>query len=453
MPVLLGMPPFAPLIMPEMRPVAIGSLIGHLMYGLILGATYVWLARAMTRPRWSSEVWAGLHPRAGGCARIKEDTARGERMRGVAVLLVVALVIGEGVTVRAAHRGERIPFDTSEWKTDFTKHSIPLSEIISGGPPKDGIPAIDKPAFESLEAAGKWLKPNEPVILVERNGDPRAYPMQILIWHEIVNDTVGGTPTTITFCPLCNTAIAFDRRLDGLVLDFGTTGRLRFSDLVMYDRQSESWWQQITGEAIVGSLTGKRLSMLPAQIVAWETFRQTFPKGKVLSRNTGFPRSYGANPYVGYDDINSSPFLYSGPQDKRLRPMERVVTVSIEREDVAYPFSTLERVRVVNDAAGGTPLVVIFVKGVASALDRSSIADSRDIGTAAVFQRRLDGRTLTFVRRADDIIDQQTKSTWSILGRATAGPLRGKTLAPVVSGQHFWFAWAVFKPKTRIYTP
>lgn len=357
------------------------------------------------------------------------------------------------VDVHAAHQGERIPFDVSEWKTDFTRHTVPLSEIVSGGPPKDGIPAIDRPRFESVEAASSWLKSREPVILFERGGDARAYPIQILIWHEIVNDTVGGVPAAITFCPLCNTAIAFDRRHQGRALDFGTTGKLRFSDLVMYDRQTESWWQQITGEAIVGTLAGKRLTPLPAQIVAFETFRGTFPKGKVLSRKTGVSRAYGANPYVGYDDINSSPFLYSGPRDDRLRPMERVVTVSIGSVDVAYPFRALEQRRIVNDTAGGTPIVVIFVKGVASALDKSSIADSRDIGTAAVFKRHLEARTLTFTRSGEKVIDTQTRSVWNILGQATAGPLRGKNLTPVVSGQHFWFSWVVFKPKTRIYSP
>lgn len=378
---------------------------------------------------------------------------------GLRILLIAVLAAavlphwGGGQAVRAGHEGDRLPFDASEWKTNFKKHSVPLSEIISGGPPKDGIPAIDKPAFETVEAAGKWLKPREPVILLERGAEARAYPLQILIWHEIANDTVGGLPVSVTFCPLCNTAIAFDRRLEGRVLDFGTTGKLRFSDLVMYDRQTESWWQQITGEAIVGDLTGKRLTMLPALIVSWETFRTTFPKGKVLSRNTGFPRSYGRNPYVGYDDVNASPFLYTGPRDARLRPMERVLTVSIGQEDVAYPFSTLEQRGVVNDTVGSVPIVVLYVKGVASALDKSSIADSRDVGTAAVFQRRLDGRTLTFRRRGEIFVDEQTGSTWTILGEASAGSLRGKKLTPVVSGQHFWFSWAVFKPKTRIYKP
>lgn len=373
---------------------------------------------------------------------------------------VLAAVLGAGAPhwggqsgVQAAHQGERIPFDTSEWKTDFKKHSVPLSDILSGGPPKDGIPAIDKPAFDTVAAADKWLKPKEPVILFTHNSDARAYPLQILIWHEIANDTVGGVPIAVTFCPLCNTAIAFDRRLDGRVLDFGTTGKLRFSDLVMYDRQTESWWQQVTGEAIVGELTGRRLTFLPSQIIAWETFKTTFPQGKVLNRDTGHVRSYGRNPYVGYDNINSSPFLYTGPKDVRLPPMERVVTVSIGGEDAAYPFSVLEKVRVVNDTVGGKAIVVLFVKGVVSALDNSSIPDSRDIGTAAVFERTLDGKVLIFKSRGDRFADEQTASAWTILGIAIAGPLAGQRLTPVVSGHHFWFSWAVFKPNTRIYKP
>jgi hypothetical protein len=373
------------------------------------------------------------------------------------VLLLVAGAVYWGVTrvrdVNASHQGEPVPFNTLGWKTDFTKHSVPLAQITSGGPPKDGIPAIDKPVFETVAEAGKWLKAKEPVILFEWNGDVRAYPLQILIWHEIANDTVGGQPVTVTFCPLCNTAIAFDRRLAGRVLDFGTTGMLRFSDLVMYDRQTESWWQQITGEAIVGMLTGQRLKFLPAQIIAWETFAKTFPTGKVLSRNTGHVRPYGQNPYVGYDDVRSAPFLFSGQSDARLRPMERVVTVSLGGEDVAYPFAVLEKAGVINDTVGSKPIVVFFQKGVASALDGSSIADSRDIGTAAVFLRTAGGRALTFKRDGGRFVDAQTASTWTILGMAAAGPLKGTRLAPVVSGQHFWFSWAAFKPKTRIYSP
>src|SRR5258708_4055361 len=142
-----------------------------------------------------------------------------------------------------------------EWKTDVTKAIVPLSEIGPGGPPRDGIPPIDEPRFISPAEAGAWLKDDEPVIAFELNDDTRAYPIQILIWHEIVNDVVGGVPVMITFCPLCNTAIAYERTVNGRVLDFGTTGRLRFSNLIMYDRQTESWWQQAIGQAIVGQLT------------------------------------------------------------------------------------------------------------------------------------------------------------------------------------------------------
>ena len=370
-------------------------------------------------------------------------------------LLVAGTVLLEvpGPPVLAAPAPERPPFDTSEWKTDFGKRSVPLSEIMSGGPPKDGIRSIDAPEFVGTSAADGWLKPHEPVILLVRGDDVRAYPIQILIWHEIVNDTVGGLPVAITFCPLCNTAIAFDRRVQERTLSFGTTGKLRFSDLVMYDRQTESWWQQATGQAIIGALTGTQLTPLPAQTISWGTFKEAFPGGKVLSRHTGYNRAYGQNPYVGYDDVNSSPFLYRGPNDPRLRPVERVVTVSLGGEDVAYPFSALEKLRVANDTVGGRKIVVIFEKGVTSALDRSSIPESRDIGTAGVFERAVGGKVLTFVVAGGGITDAQSGSTWTILGIAITGPMAGTHLVPVVHGQHFWFAWAVFRPKTRVYAP
>ena len=129
---------------------------------------------------------------------------------------------------------------------------MPYREILSGGLPKDGIPAIDEPQFVSVDEADAWLQPQEPVILVEVEGDACAYPIQILMWHEIVNDTIGRVPVVVTYCPLCNTGIAFERTFDGQVLDFGTTGRLRYSNLVMYDRQTQTWWQQASGEASRG---------------------------------------------------------------------------------------------------------------------------------------------------------------------------------------------------------
>ncbi|MEJ7655179.1 MAG: DUF3179 domain-containing (seleno)protein [Chloroflexia bacterium] len=344
-------------------------------------------------------------------------------------------------------------FSTGGWTTDFSKHSVPLEEILPAGPPRDGIPPIDDPRFVSVSEASAWLKPQEPVIHLAVGEDVRAYPLQILIWHEIVNDTVGGVPVAVTFCPLCNTAIAFDRRASGRTLDFGTTGNLRNSDLVMWDRQTESWWQQVAGEAIVGELTGKRLTMLPATIISWQEFRQRVPEGRVLARDTGYRREYGTNPYAGYDKADEPPFLYDGELDGRLPPKERVAAVSLAGEDVAYPFSRLVKERVVADRVGGQPVVVFFQPGVASALDAAAIADSRDVGATGVYRPEIEGRRLTFSWRDNGFIDAETASRWTVLGRAVSGPMAGKQLEPVVHGNHFWFAWAAFKPGTRIYAP
>jgi len=345
-------------------------------------------------------------------------------------------------------------FATVEFKTDFSKHCVHYSEILSGGPPKDGIPAIDAPRFASVNQANSWLKPNEPVIFFQAGSDARAYPIQILIWHEIVNDTVGGVPVALTFCPLCNTAIAFERTVNGRVLDFGTTGRLRFSNLIMYDRQTESWWQQAIGMAIVGQLTGTQLVSRPAAIIAWSAFKAAHPGGQVLSRDTGYDRSYGQNPYQGYDNVNQSPFLYSGPPIPGvLRPMARVLIVVLDGEAVAYPFDALKKVHVVNDTIGKTNVVVLWTPGTASPLDTDSIAGGRDVGAATVYLRTLAGQPLTFKFDGTNIVDKETGSAWDILGRATSGQLAGKTLTPVVAVNSFWFAWAVYQPHTRVYEP
>ncbi len=342
----------------------------------------------------------------------------------------------------------------NEFKTDFTRHSVPYSDILSGGPPKDGIPAIDQPQFVSVQEADSWLRSPEPVILIEVGEDARAYPIQILMWHEIVNDTVGGEPLIVTFCPLCNTAIAFKRTVDGQVLDFGTTGRLRYSNLIMYDRPTESWWQQATGEAIVGELLGKQLEFYPATIIAWEDFADQFPDGQVLSQDTGFSRSYGRNPYFGYDDINNSPFLYDGPRTpNQLPPIARVLTIDLNGDAVAYPYDTLSELVVINDVVGAMEVSVFWQSGVASPLDTSDTATGRDVGTGAAFSRLVNGQLLTFTWDGTLIKDQGTNSTWDIFGRATDGELQGTQLTPVVAINHFWFSWAAFKPETRVYVP
>lgn len=271
-------------------------------------------------------------------------------------------------------------------KTDFSKKSIDYSEILSGGPPRDGIPSIDNPKFAAL-AEVKSLTGTEPVIGLEIEGDARAYPLQILIWHEIVNDTVGGMPVSVTYCPLCNSAIVFDRRLDGKVFDFGTTGKLRNSDLVMYDRQTESWWQQFTGQAIVGELTGKELRTIPARLESFDNFKARHPDGQVLVPNNKDMRAYGRNPYVGYDS-STRPFLYSGDLPKDINPMARVVVVKADGKANAV---TLDLLRKKGEVKVGD-ISLKWQKGQNSALDASRIADSRDVGNVTAQRKSANGK-------------------------------------------------------------
>ena len=340
----------------------------------------------------------------------------------------------------------------SGWKTNFNKKSISLNEIQSGGPTKDGIPAIDHPRFLTPQGASSWLGSKEPVVLVELKGEARAYPLQILIWHEIANDRIGGVPIAVTFCPLCYSAIVFDRRVGTQTVDFGVSGFLRKSDMVMYDRQTESFWQQMTGEAMVGDLTGKILKRIPSQIISFEQFKRAYPKGKVLSRETGFQKAYGRNPYGGYDDIHKRPFLYPGPYDQRLPPMEKIVLVSINGKHKAYPYSLTKKLIVINDTLAGKAIVLFHSPGALSALDKSSIRESKEVGSTGVFEAKLNREKLEFLFSRGKIFDRKTGSQWDITGKALSGPFKGKQLKPVFHGDYFAFAWFAFEPKTKIYT-
>jgi hypothetical protein len=348
---------------------------------------------------------------------------------------------------------ENVAFDPAEWETNFCKHSVPFAEIQSGGPGRDGIPPIDSPTYVSQSHADEWMSGEEPVIAVEVNGRARAYPLQIMVWHEIVNDTLGGREIAVTFCPLCYTAVAFDRNsVTDEMLTFGTTGNLRHSDLVMWDRQTESWWQQYSGEAIVGTLTGHTLEKVPASIISWKDFQETSPGGSVISRDTGHPRDYGQNPYAGYDDVSNTPFLYDGPVGEQLPPMARVVGAESNGEARAYPLDTLEQQRAINDALGGAPVAVFWKEGTRSAVDASSIAGGRDIGATGVFIRLVDGDTLTFEPTADGrFTDRETGSTWTITGEAVEGPLAGIRLESLVHYDTFWFVWSAFQPEGQLF--
>ncbi|MGH1350398.1 MAG: DUF3179 domain-containing protein [Methyloligellaceae bacterium] len=265
------------------------------------------------------------------------------------------------------------------WKTDFSKTKIEFNEILSGGPSKDGIPAIDKPKFVSLTYV-KNIGIHEPVISVSINGQARAYPLRILMWHEIVNDELGGEPITVTYCPLCNSAIVFKRRVGEKILDFGTTGKLRNSDLVMYDRQTESWWQQFTGEAIVGAYLGTELQSIPVRVEGFGLFRKRFPDGQVLVPNDPKARQYGNNPYIRYDSRNRPYPFFNGDLPEGIDPMARVVVFKSENKPVAIALPHLRARKSLNIGN----ITVSWQEGQNSALDSSEIGKGRDVGNVIV---------------------------------------------------------------------
>lgn len=339
------------------------------------------------------------------------------------------------------------------WKTNLEQRTVPLTEmkIVLG---RDKITPIDSPSFVSVDDAPDYMESREPVVALIVDGEARAYPLAILMWHEIVNDTVGGKPVTVTFCPLCNTGITFSRIVAGQELTFGTSGMLRNSDLVMWDRESESFWQQITGEALVGDFAADKtvLDQLPSSIIAWETFAETYPEGLLLERvfnSSGLPeRPYDSPPYAGYDTIDDRPFLFNGTLDDRLRATSRVLTIDGELP-VAYPFSFLEEVPVVNDSVDGAEIVAFFDNGTFSAFNTFS-NEHQTAGSVAVFSRMVGEESLTFEATDSGIKDAETGTLWNLAGVAVEGELAGTELEPVLHANHFWFAWAVFKPLTEI---
>lgn len=299
-----------------------------------------------------------------------------------------ALMVAVGLTAWLALAAT--PFAQSSaperWKrafpeTDFSQHTVPFDEIISGGVGKDGIPSIDDPQFVPAQERDDRFKGNEPVVSIAVNGDARAYPLHILTWHEIVNDVVGGKPLAITFCPLCNSAVVFDAQFGSEILEFGVTGKLRNSDLVMYDRQTGTWWQQFTGNGIVGEHAGERLTVVPSRLESWDSFLERHPDGKTLVPNNPRARPYGRNPYAGYDS-SEQPFLFNGDLPDELPAMARVVAVG----DQAWDLELLRREQRIETGDG---LVLTWSAGQASALDDQEISRGRDVGNVTV-QRRTD---------------------------------------------------------------
>ena len=331
------------------------------------------------------------------------------------------------------------------------------ARIRSGGPRPEGIPTIDSPSFQRASEVEALLDA-EPVVAVAINDDARAYPIRVLTLHELVNDTVGEVPVTVSYCPLCNSAVTYDRRAADRVLDFGTSGSLYQSSLVMYDRQTQSLWTHFDGKAVIGHLAGAQLDFYPTQIVAWSEWLRDNPEGRVLAGEAGGPslNAYGRNPYAGYESSENllSPDFQSEAIDERLPRKERVIGLrNSGGEAVAIRHSHLREAQVVRLTFNGRPLVVWNLPGAASAIDAREVSEGRDVGTTGVFSALIGDTALTFEPAEGGFRDRETGTLWSVTGKATAGTHEGAQLTPQEFLDTFWFAWSTFNKSTTIIPP
>lgn len=339
-----------------------------------------------------------------------------EMNKNIVAIIVAALLIGGvGVLVGYIRDGspgpeasgqtnkETTPPETTEAEEqqgikikNGVKYLVEPAKIISGGPPKDGIPSIDNPKFVSVEEADKWIQDNELVLAIIYKGVKRVYPLQIMVWHEIVNDNIAGDPILITYCPLCGSGIAFERTLGGEEVEFGTSGKLYNSNLVMYDRETDTYWTQIDGLAVVGELTGTKLKLLSIDTVVWRDWKKAHPDSEVLSQETGFRRPYGRDPYGSYYEDSFLLFPVEA-KDDRVHPKTVVFGIKVGGVYKAYKEEDLKELKVIEDTVAGVKLRV----------------ERDDAGRVR-------------------ITNQETGEE-------------------VVKERDFWFAWYAFHPDTELY--
>jgi Protein of unknown function (DUF3179) len=325
------------------------------------------------------------------------------------------------------------------------KHTVPLDKILSGGPPQDGIPSIDNPKFHSVQEADEILEDSELVLGLNINGDIRVYPLQILVWHEIVNDVVGDQPVAVTYCPLCFTNQVFNRTLnDGNTVEFGTSGKLYNSNLVMYDRKSNSLWSQALGEGIVGEYAGVKLERIPFDVAYWKEWKELYPESKVLSRDTGSVRPYGADPYGDYytNDLILFPVAND---DKRLGLKEIIIGLENKDQYKAYKLQEIETKKVINDVIGEDKKIALvsLEPFMIRVFDR--VIDGNDDGNKIVVD-------LFYNETTNTLIDRVTGSELNFDGKFINKQLQGKKLERLPMDQGFWFEWAAFHPETEVFS-
>jgi len=372
-------------------------------------------------------------------------------------LLLLILSIGFSLGVKAQFKNpKKLPFT---WKTNVKKRTVKLSEIMIVLP-KGSFPKINHPKYVGKQEAQKMFYGKEPVIAVSINGQAKAFSLNMLTTHEMVNDALGGVPILATYCPLCNAGLVYNRQINingkTEILNFEVSGMLRNSDMVMMDTETESLWQQLTGEAIVGTYAGTTLPTIPSMIVSVDEFFTRYPMGRILSKKTGIARAekfYGYNPYVNYDSKAKPITKFFSPLNvsTRLPSMERVVDIQSEGKYKIYPFSAVAKRGVIHDDFKTAKIVAFYKSGTISVMDKADITQSKDIGTVTVFKRFLNGKEYRFKKVNDVFIDENTGSKWDVMGYCYEGPLKGKQLEIEPHGNHFAFAWFAFHPKTKIF--
>lgn len=318
----------------------------------------------------------------------------------------------------------------------------PAERLVWGCPAKDCIPAMDDPIFTTPQKVNekvKFLLPEDIVIGVSMSGEAKAYPHKILTRHEIVNDKIGDVPIVVTYCPLCGSGMVLDSRIDGKRLTFGVSGRLLNSDLVMYDRETETLWSQITGEAILGKLVGKKLSILPTYQGTWKKWVELHPRTLVLIfKEARIPNFLLQNPYEDYDKTPSIHFPVTH-YDDRYFPKEKVLGIhpSTSGKAKAYPFSELNQVIVVNDELQDKKLAIFY---------------SREGQVALAYSSVVENKVLHFQPAgADRFRDEETGTLWNLKGEAIQGEWKGKQLSPISAVSGYWFAWVAFYPGTEVF--
>ncbi|NOR87094.1 MAG: DUF3179 domain-containing protein [Bacteroidales bacterium] len=347
---------------------------------------------------------------------------------------------------------------SQKWGTDTTKQIIALTEftaLLS----RNQIKPLNAPRYINTEQAKDSLFGGQPVIAIELNGYPLAFPINMLSYHEIVNDSIAGIPFTVAYCPLCNTAYIFDSRINHnnkeYTLKFGTSGMLRMSNLVMWDEQTETWWQHIDGEGLVGEMAGEKLKILPAKIISLNNYMEFYPQGKVMFpiEDTTYKTHYEINNYVHYDSIGSEkPFLFFNQVDPRLPAMEYIISIESDQIIKSFPLSTLQTEKVINNQVGSKDIVLFYHADMISNLDTKDISKGKQIGSGTVYSTIIENEKLHFEAINGRFKDTKTNSVWNFAGECVEGPYKGKKLTPIAYGLDFAFAWLAFHPESIIYT-